>query len=426
MAMDSTETAKGGTPFLPLANLDGLYSSPNQMLKIVFFTAFSHTQGTYFRWHNLAVGLRKLGHDVFVHSVGPESGAHTWTEVRDGVFYQLVPLTPNFRKFLNPGLDPFTLLRSLRHAPPPADIYHIFQPFPHSCIPALFHRRNAKALFFDWDDLWWDGLYPSKHHFPLRDKLLTRFAQYFEATMPRKADGVTTCSRFLQNKASQNGSRNTHVIHNGIWPSHSYPTKSNARATLNLQPHAYYFGFMGRTIAELSWCIDVLTAPPPSDHPVRLALCGMRQQDIDSLPSDLLPFIDYLGNLTSEETRTFSRAIDCGLLPLEDNSFNQSRFPIKFAEYLAAGARVIASDVGEIADLARQFPQVTLAGASRQSWQDTLREQTLPSTQTRPIHASADLTDSLGWQTLTNRLLTTYADQIAGGHSRHSLLNYGE
>jgi hypothetical protein len=35
-------------------------------LQIHFFVNFSHPSGTYFRFHNLAIGLTRLGHQVTV------------------------------------------------------------------------------------------------------------------------------------------------------------------------------------------------------------------------------------------------------------------------------------------------------------------------------------------------------------------------
>lgn len=378
-------------------------------LQIKFFTCFGFPQGTYFRWHNLAVGLQRLGHVVTVHAIGPQHWDGTQFEVRDGLPYVLVPTTPLVHRLFDHRLDPLTLLRAIGHAAGNADVYHVFQPFPHSCLPALFHRRNARCLIYDWDDLWSGGFFPAKIGFPWRETWLRRVVRFLEQSMPYRVDGVTTCSTFLAEAAREHEAMATQVIHNGYWPDSRSPSKLVARETLGLDPQAFYFGFMGRTTAEIFWCLDALAVNAPAGMQVRLALCGMPQSMMEALSAEHRASIDYLGNLTPAQTQVFARAIDCGLLPLEDTPFNQSRFPIKFAEYLAGGAHVIASAVGEFSRLAPQLPGVTLAGQSREAWRATLATVDLSRLDMgfATLSGSA-LAQTLDWQMLAGQLQDFY------------------
>jgi hypothetical protein len=74
------------------------------------------------------------------------------------------------------------------------------------------------------------------------------------------------------------------------------------------------------------------------------------------------------GYIPPEKTREFSAAIDIGLLHLKDNAFNQSRFPIKYAEYMATATPVLCSEVGECAMISQDFPWVILAGTTEAEW----------------------------------------------------------
>ncbi len=316
-------------------------------------------------------------------------------------------------RLLGSRLDPITLLRAMRHAPESADVYHIFQPFPHSCLPALGHRMSGRCLFFDWDDLWWGGFFAANTGIKLQDILLTRAVRFLEQQMPRYVDGVTTCSRFLAEAAQKHGAVATQIIHNGYWPEQPAPSKHAAREAMGLNPEAFYFGFMGRTTAEITWCLDALAATAPLGREVRLALCGMPQNVVDALPAGHRAAIDYLGNLTPAQTQVFARAIDCGLLPLEDTPFNQSRFPIKFAEYLAGGAHVIASAVGEFASLAAQLPGVTLAGQSRESWRIIFTTLDLHQLDIGISTSSTSaLAQKLDWLVLARQLEDFYFDRL--------------
>lgn len=301
----------------------------------------------------------------------------------------------------------------MRHAPEPSDVYHVFQPFPHSCLPALFHRSNSRFMVYDWDDLWWGGLLPERSAWLRPSDWLPRSVQFFERNMPRKVDCVTTCSSFLADRAMENGAERVKVIHNGYWPVQSQLSQSAAREQMGLNAGAFYFGFMGRTLGEIDWCLDALTAIPPPGREVRLALCGMAPSTIQSLPEGTRASIDYLGNLTPEQTRTFARALDCGLLPLENTPFNQSRFPIKFAEYLAAGVHVIASDVGECAQFANKLPGVTLCGTTRDSWKARLCSTNWQAQCSAfATDSSSVLAQTIGWQAIAQELQSLYFSLI--------------
>jgi len=394
-------------------------------LKIKFFTCFGFPQGTYFRWHNLAIGLQRLGHEVTVHAVGPRHWGRTQFEVRDAVRYVLVPSTPFIHRFLDLRLDPITLLRTFRCEVGDADIYHVFQPFPHSCLPGLFHRQKTRCLIYDWDDLWWGGVVPARMGFPWPASWLWSIVRIIEHGMPRRADGVTTCSRFLAEASQMHGAVATQVIHNGYWPNQPAPTKFAARATTGLDQQAFYFGFMGRTFGEISWCMDALAAKAPSGREVRLALCGMPPDILDVLPAEQRASIDYLGNLTPAQSQIFTHAIDCGLLPLEDTSFNQSRFPIKFAEYLAGGAHVVASSVGEFADLAKHLPGVTLAGRTREVWGATLNTIDLDRLETGfATTSNSVLARMLDWQVLAGQLQEFYSSRLSQKESGDSAVRF--
>jgi glycosyltransferase involved in cell wall biosynthesis len=383
------------------------------MLQIRFFACADHPQGTYFRWHNLALGLQMLGHEVTVQTLGRGSFSRSRTEMRDGIRYRIIPITPGVNRLISHHLDPITALRMLRHVEP-ADIYHTFQPFPQSCIPALLHRQKAGAFIYDWDDLWTGGLFPpAKGGLFRREAWLQRMVAWLERSLPRLAQGATTCSQFLADAAMQKGAPSVRIVHNGYWPVENLLPKAAARQTMGLDPDAFYFGFMGRTHAELDWCHDALTTSRPANRKIRLALCGMSEAAIQQLPPQARAHIDFLGNLTPAATQIFARSLDCGLLPLENNPFNQSRFPIKFAEYLAAGAHVVTSAVGEVATLSKELPGVTLAGTTRESWRKLFHTAALDFFSS-DFSSSSDsiLAEKLSWKILARQLEAYYLDRL--------------
>ena len=189
-------------------------------------------------------------------------------------------------------------------------------------------RSRALTHFYDWDDLWTDGILSSKPN-GFSERYFHGVTKYFETRLPRWADQVTTCSEYLREMATERGAARTTVIHNGLSAT-SAPEQGMARESLGMRSDALYLGFMGRTTDELSWCFDLLTEKIEHLPRLRLALCGCPKSVLQSLPQSVNSRIDHLGNLNPEQIPAFASAIDLGLLPLEENAFNMSRFPIKF------------------------------------------------------------------------------------------------
>ena len=381
-------------------------------LKIIFLVEYVHEQGTYFRWHNLAIGLQAAGHQVIVFGVDWDKHSTDRTELRDGVEYRILSTFRGLNVF-TPSTNPLNFLRRFLLTYPHCDIVHTFQPFPFSAYLGWYLKSTGKAnyFFYDWDDLWTKGYYDKKPIKGLSDKITFLLVRHTERRFPSCAGFVTVCSNYLRELAETAGAHFVSVIHNGFWPFEPIDQK-RARTQLGLQPNAVYAGFMGRTTGELSWCIAAIQAlhRQAPDHDFRLALCGMMPDFLDELSDDAKSQIDYLGNLSPLDCRLFAAAIDFGLLPLEDNAFNQSRFPIKFAEYQASGTPVIFSEVGECNKLGKQFNWTIPAGTTSQQFIDcfvhTLSDAV--ASQKRPVVNQEQLAYQLSWTMLAQDLASDY------------------
>ena len=332
-------------------------------LRINFFVQSVHEQGTYFRFHNLAIALVELGHTVIVFGCDENTKSKPRHESRNGVNYWIMPSSKGTTFFLSAS-HPLNAARRWLGSYPSCDVAHLFQPFPSGF--SAWAKCRAKRKFYDWDDLWIGGLL---HGPPTswKERWIRLTTGALERKLPACADHVTTCSRFLADLALQRGGQEASVIHNGIWP---FPLrkKSDARKVLGLDAEALYVGFMGKTCDELSWCFDAVAANLESVPRLRLALCGMTSELLEKAASNVRLRIDYLGYLSPETTRDFAAALDMGLLPLADNPFNQSRFPIKYEEYMAAGTPVLCSDVGECAQFSDILKCVLSAGTNKEEW----------------------------------------------------------
>lgn len=287
-------------------------------------------------------------------------------EVRDGVNYFIQP-QHWFHRYFWHASDPVTVARRYFRTYPPCDIAHLFQPFPGAAAGWL--RARAGARFYDWDDLWSGGLIQGpirrwREHWP------RTWVSFLERRLPRWADHVTAISGYLASLARERGAREVSVVNSGSWPL-APVDKAAVRRRLGLRENAFYAGFMGRTTAELPWCVAALAANAERRPDLRLALCGMPAAELARFPDDVRNRIDYLGQLTPAEAQEFSSCLDLALLPMEANNFNLSRLPQKFADYLATGVPLLCSAVGECALLIPKFPWVLPAGSTQPEWESS-------------------------------------------------------
>jgi glycosyltransferase involved in cell wall biosynthesis len=335
-------------------------------LKIAFVTADCSTQGTYFRWHNIAMGLVNLGHTVTVYCIDNDDIPVARTESRNGVVYRIAKSAKG-KSLFGTTNHPITAVKRIFDDFSDCDIVHAFQPFLTVYLPWKFNfRKKAKITFFDWDDLWVDKL-RDKNKKNFRGNWEYKLNGYFERKIASLGYRMTVCSNFLKNKAIERGASQVDIIHNGFWK-YDVPEKALAREKLGLQKDVSYVGFMGRTGFELYWAFNALDVCLKKGFNIRLALCGPNADVMGGLSDSVRSNIDYLGSLSPDDTRYFAAAIDLGLLPLMRTEFNESRFPIKFAEYLAAGLPVLCSEVGEVNEYGKKYPWVIKAGGSEEEW----------------------------------------------------------
>ena len=380
----------------------------NPKLRINFFVQFVYEQGTYFRFHNLAKGLTNLGHNITIWGTDFNKKAKSidkWE--RDGITY-IVISGNRLQSFFGQHSHPLTTLRRILLNYPPADVNHSFQPFLSVAAPWRLKFKNAGINVYDWDDLWNGGLF-SKHSITINNFWSLKWVAYCEKRLPRIADLTTVCSSFLENKAKSYQAKKVVTLYNGYWPKDKITTKADARTKLGLHPHAFYLGFMGRTHNEISWCFDGLKQSMDINPSLRLALCGCGDYVLDNLDKDLLSRIDYLGFLNPQQAEDFAAAITIGLLPLEDDAFNNSRFPIKLAHYQAMGTPVLFSNIGETGKVASLFPWNINAGKTYLSW---LQAFSASSTQSfingLPKVDTQKLADVLSWDLISLQLEQAY------------------
>ena len=383
-------------------------------------------KGTYYRLHNLAIALTKLGQKVTVFTTDTRPGIRDREELRDGVLYRIISVSSY-------GIPhKIGALRQCFVDYPACDVAHLFQPLLSQALAWWFNQsRKAKVLFYDWDDLLVSDSDPFSFigsNVSFQSTLLTRLKSreslvnsvrslviyQLQNILPSKADHVTTCSHFLKNLAYSKEARKVTVLYNGTWP-FSTPDKQQAREKLGLDKDGLYFGLMGNSYGLDSWCLQALKENCQQDPRLRLALCGpyYTKEGLSEMDEEIQHRVDILGLLSPEAARDFAAAIDVGLLPLNDSLFHQSRFPMKFAEYLGSGTPILCSSVGECIQLGNDLPFVFKAGktckefvAASSKVVDLMKTNSLPEVGQNKVQ------QLFSWNSITKELLNSYYKEL--------------
>ena len=113
-----------------------------------------------------------------------------------------------------------------------------------------------------------------------------------------------------------------------------------------------------------------------------------------------LPGVHWVDAVPRERIAPYLRAMDVGLTPYRDSMFNRRSHPLKTVEYLAAGLRVVASDVAPMADL---DPRFAVSADRPATFVEQVVEQTRAAPDRGAVRASA-VTES--WEARAVQLLS--------------------
>jgi glycosyltransferase involved in cell wall biosynthesis len=334
-------------------------------VKIAFFVQYCHEAGTYFRWHNLAKALVLNGHTVHIYAGDFNYKAAKRNENRDNVEYKITPSLITSRIFGNPS-DPLTgIYRCFNKVDKDYDVYHLFQPFLQAYIPWQWLKWFRKGVFiYDWDDLWTGGIFKKPHSF--RDRYTVFLVKYLENKLPRLANGTTVCSSYLKDLAPQ--APKVGVFYNGFWNTQNAPESIIEENRFAKLPGKYYLGYIGKTAAELDWIMQAAVICENKFPHAHFLLVGPPKNQVELSGLLNLTNISYLEQVSASEAKFITQKLDVGLLPLENNAFNRSRFPIKFFDYLVAGIPVYYSGVGELKLIGDILDYVVDGGSTKEEW----------------------------------------------------------
>ena len=168
-----------------------------------------------------------------------------------------------------------------------------------------------------------------------------RRVQRWERRQTARADVVVAVSPTLA--ARYGGARPAVVVPNGC-DSETLAEVDTAPWPDQLTVEPPVAGLLGL----LSDRVDVSLLEAVADRGVSLLLVGGRAATCDAQRFEGLlarPNVTWVGQQPVGALASYLRVMDVGLLPYADTTFNRASFPLKVLEYLAAGRRVVSTDL---------------------------------------------------------------------------------
>jgi len=309
--------------------------------------------GTFFRAFHFARQMAKRGHDVTLLTISPKRRFGFRQEIRDGVRVVETPdlLWGRGRS----GWDLWdTLRRTLYVRERTWDLVHAFDSRPAVILPALALQRQGVPLVLDWADWWGRGgtIEERTTGFAVR-LLIGPIETYFEEAFRTVAQGTTVISSALLRRAIALGVRPETIaqIPQGSDVENIRPLPRDAcRRALRLpegSPIVGYLGILNKSDAQLLFSTyECLRSIRPD---CRLLMIGRHNVVVADIPG-----IVETGYVTQERLLEYLGVCDLMLLPLKNTVASRGRWPSKINDYLAAGRAVVATVVGDAAELFEQ------------------------------------------------------------------------
>jgi glycosyltransferase involved in cell wall biosynthesis len=327
-------------------------------MRLLFLNHNYRDEGTFCRAMPVAENLVQRGHQVTLITVSPD---HRWRPSRsclDGV--EIVEMPGVGQDNSGGGYGPLdNLLRCGHTLLRKYDIIHMFDHKPNATFSAFAGRLRGAVLVADWAD-WWGG--PSGLNDVPRRRLpiVGRFEAWWEESSKLWADGVVTISTVLRQRAIDLGCAPERVVYipSGASLDRIRPvSKLEARAQLGIPPDRPMVGFIGFGQADLEIVMRALQQLPD----VWLMVVGPRSPRVLALAESF----GIAGRLWQTgwvpDVTNYLGSADLMCMPMKDSAANRGRFPNKVLDYLAAGRPIVASAVGDVEPLVRDYEVGLLA-----------------------------------------------------------------
>ena len=340
------------------------------VVNILFIVLNTVGKGTYWRALRLGQSLVAEGHAVSLIAASQKSRIGIFLHVEDGV---TVVETPDlFTGALRSGWDLWNIINRIAWISKRRfDIVHAFETRPTVLFPALYTKYYQKTLLIiDWAD--WFGRGGSVEERPnrLARNLLRPIETFFEERFRNQANATTVICGPLLERAIELGipSEQILLLPNGT-DVKNVPLQNKAivRQRLGLPQDMHLIAYTGAIFqgdAELmSVAFDRVQTQLPNTRLLLIGYCNRAIEAMVQSPDSVI----RTGPVNYKDLVDYIAACDVGWLPLRNTNANRGRFPMKAHDFMTAGRPIVATDVGDLGQLLRQYSIGSLADDTSES-----------------------------------------------------------
>ncbi len=238
-----------------------------------------------------------------------------------------------------------------------ADVIHFQKGFPYVAIPSIFAGVvTGKPVHYDWDD-WEAQIFLDSTP---DDPWWYRYMNISEKAVPWLVDTVSVASKALWRQASGLGIAHTEIFEAPVGGDlkrfdmtlvdegpirEQYELKSNVVTYVGQLHGAQYCHLFLKMAAHLKEVRDDITYFVVGNGSRFLDL--LKEAEQLGLQNDII----FTGSVPHDDIPRFLKVSDVCVAAFEDTPQVATKSPLKICEYLAAGRAIVASEVGEVADM---------------------------------------------------------------------------
>lgn len=326
----------------------------NDKLRILLIVFNQVGRGTYWRAFYFGHSLAARGHTVTLMAMSVQARLRLRETQVAGI--QLVETPDILPGPLRSGWDVWEAARRIGWlAGRSFDIVHAFEARPTVLIPALVARQRGAKLVMDWCDWFGRGGSVEERSNPVVRTILRPVETFFEEKFRILADATTVINHFLYKRAQGLGVKTETIllVRNGANGDAPLLDRLSARQRVGLTHQGTVLGYVGGLYAQDAVLMAQALARVRQVKPdTKLLLVGHFNRDIGALLNDASPIV-RTGPVLRERLQEYLSACDVCWLPLKNSGANRGRWPLKLSDYMAAGRPVVATDVGDMAEVVR-------------------------------------------------------------------------
>lgn len=332
-------------------------------MKITMYTPAPEGAGGFFRCYFLAKNMVRIGHKVTLICGSPEKTFKIQSKEKEGITIITLPrqktiLAIFFADFLR-IID--NIFYEITHD---SDIIHVFVATIPSSVSLIVSAKILRVfklkrhrIIVDWED-WWGG----KGIWGDYNRIYNFIGTFFEEKMPQIADMVTVVSDALFKRAQALGieTKNIFKVTNGSNAgSIKLYSKEESRQAINFTskyPHLIcHVGFTD--LGAFRTMLEAFKISLAKRKDILLMLVGkLSQSHLDLIKKiNIDEYVAYYGIQPYSRMSFYLRASDILLFSMRDSIIETARWPIRIGDYLAAGRPIIATNIGEISKIIRDW-----------------------------------------------------------------------